>query len=180
MAESGASEAALGGPFSALDHYNFIEAGAVMRAQYRGCCNTASSKPNHPNETRWLEQLQASVGWREPPRADAPRADAPRAEPPRADAAIERRNRVAMSDIGFGFMVSAVSGTLMRATTLLEACAAGELLPCAMITWMREGHVEATLLTDCTIMCQRGAIPSPAGRGHGHPSGRASRQGKSR
>ena len=66
-----------------------------------------------------------------------------------------------VGDIGFGFMAVAPSAT--SALTSEAACLAGELLACAMITWMRSlsssmgrpATVDAVALYDCTVICEK-------------------------
>jgi hypothetical protein len=74
-----------------------------------------------------------------------------------------------VGDIGFGFMAVAPSAT--SAQTSEVACLAGELLACAMITWMRSlsssmgrpATVDAVALYDCTVICEK-AVLTPRGQ----------------
>ena len=76
---------------------------------------------------------------------------------------------IVVSEIGFGFMAVAPSAT--TAQTSEAACLAGELLACAMITWMRSlstsmgrpATVDAVALYDCTVICEK-AVLTPLGQ----------------
>jgi hypothetical protein len=97
-----------------------------------------------PTTAAWLGRLGLSADvLGEPHREPA----APLPTPPRA-----RLNWRA--DVGFGLM----TGPPVDGATAADACARGELLACATLTWMASPYTVDTLaLVDCTPLCLRGA-----------------------
>jgi len=71
---------------------------------------------------------------------------------------------VTPADIGFGFMATAPSAEVASALTAEAACLRGELLACAMLTWMRRlsgsamAAVDSVALYDCTVICQQASL----------------------
>lgn len=62
-------------------------------------------------------------------------------------------------DVGFGLMVTAPRRVATTAATASKACLMGDLLACAVITWMKELSAAAVVLFDCTIICKQTLLP---------------------
>ena len=134
----------LGAPLSDLLRVNFVEASELLPIHEQSMCKSSKPRPGPKTTEEWLQRMTYHTGLRETPPLSS--AD---------DDALRPEKSLTMQDIGFGYMATAPSSRVFKAATPEDACFGGDLVACAMMTWMREARAEATLLYDCTIVCQQ-------------------------